>query len=381
MHKDVRDFACLPSSFFLAPIHPVTEGSPLRVAVVGRWETGPSEDPFVLLREVPGSRVYLGAGCDAAGRILVWLELWIQTAGLRHSTLASQNQILSNQELDLRWHRELKTSDGAWPDDSIVVGFESVNAGPVLVDRTPGDLSSRFAGSVISRLRLCKDDALLERSELPPYSSSLARYLHDPAKTGAPKFWAGAPDVPAHPAVEPFGSLRGEKDRTVVFNAQAGFIRAQRLAPLPFEDYLGVLGGETWAGFQVGKTVLAVGRQYERLRLWTGNRQEGTCLLHGRGPLADRLSEILFLKLGLLLDLFELVRDYARCRRSPLLNLSPASFQIALSEAGRHFPCFGLPKPNSSSLGKRIHSKYPGRAYLTLFAWVTSSRRPSCRKD
>jgi hypothetical protein len=359
MHKECSDHRSLPLEFFLAPIHPATETTPLRVAVVGRRDAAPNEDPLVLLREAPGSRVYLGAVCDAAARVLLWLELSVQTAGPRHSALANLNHCFTNRELDLLWQQEIPAYDTPWPEDSIVLGLEQNHPGPILVKRTTLHTYPRFVETVVSRLRLCQDDALLARAGLPAYSSSLARYLHDPQAASAPRFWAATPDIPAHPAVEPFDAIAKETDGAHVFNAHAGLIRARRLAPLPLEDYLDVLEGENWTGFRTGNTSLFVGHEYEQLRLWSGNRENESCLLHGLGQLADRLAEILFLKLGLLLDMFEVVREHACFRRSPLLNLSPASFRLSLSDAGGHFPLLWSAK---------AHLVKPGQAHALKVA-------------
>jgi hypothetical protein len=60
-------------------------------------------------------------------------------------------------------------------------------------------------------------------------------------------------------------------------------------------------------------------------------------LLHGPGQ-TDRLNEIFFLKLSVLLDMLKQVRSYIRDQQLPLLNLSPASFRVSLPETGDQFP-------------------------------------------
>jgi hypothetical protein len=63
-------------------------------------------------------------------------------------------------------------------------------------------------------------------------------------------------------------------------------------------------------------------------------------LLHGAGSSAERLNEILFLKVSALLGMFKQVREYAKNQQLPLLNLSPGSFSIHLPEVGEPFPAF-----------------------------------------
>ena len=59
----------------LAPIHSCKEGTVLRVCIVMTKEPVQVGNSFVLLRELPGSRVYLGAICDADARIQEWAEI------------------------------------------------------------------------------------------------------------------------------------------------------------------------------------------------------------------------------------------------------------------------------------------------------------------
>src|SRR5882672_6074521 len=61
-------------------------------------------------------------------------------------------------------------------------------------------------------------------------------------------------------------------------------------------------------------------------------------LLHGWRNSADSLNEIFFLKLSLLMHLFQEVRAYAKAQQVPLLNISPSSFSVRLQDGGDQFP-------------------------------------------
>src|SRR5690242_16243443 len=86
----------MPQGFVLAPIHGVPDGTPLRICVLTRTEPDTQGQSFVLLRELPGSRVYLGAICDAEARIQEWVELWVQTLELRDLAFSGYQERLAN---------------------------------------------------------------------------------------------------------------------------------------------------------------------------------------------------------------------------------------------------------------------------------------------
>src|ERR1700687_4280809 len=80
MENNERSLLTLvPQGFVLAPIHIVHDGAPLRICVLTRSARAESRHSLVLLRELPGSRVYLGAVCDAEARVQEWVEVWVQT--------------------------------------------------------------------------------------------------------------------------------------------------------------------------------------------------------------------------------------------------------------------------------------------------------------
>ena len=85
-----------PTIWLLAPIHVSGTNAPLGVCAVVRTEPDAAQGPFVLLRELPGAKVYLGAVCDAAARIQEWLELWVQTLELRDLTLDRKSTRLNS---------------------------------------------------------------------------------------------------------------------------------------------------------------------------------------------------------------------------------------------------------------------------------------------
>src|SRR4051794_7839223 len=96
----------VPAGFVLAPIHCASEGSPLRICILVRVKAEPASGAFVLLRELPGSRVFLGAVCDAEARIQEWVEVWVQTLELRDLAFSGYQERLANHTFDQRWRSE-----------------------------------------------------------------------------------------------------------------------------------------------------------------------------------------------------------------------------------------------------------------------------------
>src|SRR5215207_610128 len=63
----------------------------LEIHVVVREKPDPVRGRFVLLRDTPDARVFLGCTADAAGVIHDWLEIWVQDV-TKLRELAAQHQ-------------------------------------------------------------------------------------------------------------------------------------------------------------------------------------------------------------------------------------------------------------------------------------------------
>src|ERR1051326_337070 len=90
------------------PLHPLQGQSPVALCLLLNSPAEGSDSPFVLLREVPGSRVYLGGVCDAAGRVQQWLEVWVQEPQLKSPSFGAEAKPLDNSSFDRQWRREFE---------------------------------------------------------------------------------------------------------------------------------------------------------------------------------------------------------------------------------------------------------------------------------
>lgn len=330
-----------PTGYVMAPIHAFHEGTPLRICLLVRSESQPSPNPFVLLRELPGSRVYLGVVSDAAGQIREWVEVWTQALELRDLAFSGYEQRLSNHAFDQRWRSEWASFTKGLPQRVIATGMEEKNPAPLLVKpASAGQADAAWATVEAAKWSLCKDDALLESLGLPPYSTSPFRYLHEPDATGAKSFVATAADAPVNAHAQHLEKLSTGTGAAVLFNPHAGLIGVAPFSPLELEDYLQILEGRPWSGPVAGAIRLFPTEAYAGLQAWSENPKGLPFLLHGAGTPSDRLNEIFFLKLSALLDMFKEVRSYVKAQQLPLLNLTPSSFRVSLPETGDQFPAF-----------------------------------------
>jgi hypothetical protein len=334
----------VPPGCVLAPIHTSTEETPLKICVLVRFESSPAAGPFILLREVPGSRVYLGAICDAEVRIQEWIEIWVQTVEMKEMAFAGYQEQLSNHVFDQYWRADCAVAKKTIPDKVIVTAMEHDNPGPILIKQaTPGGNTS-LALTQVSHWKLCKNDSTLTSLGLPPYSTSPYRYLYEPEASGTATFLAVSTDAPANAHVQSVDRLNALPEVRIVFNPHAGLIRILRFNPLELERYLRILEGAAWDETAPEITALAPNSQYAQLRAWSASPKGLPFLLHGANESANRLNEIAFLKLAALLDMFKEVRTLVGAHQLPLLNLSLSSFRVSLPGVGDQFPALWAAK-------------------------------------
>jgi hypothetical protein len=328
----------LPAGCVLAPIHACNEDIPLRICVLARLEPLVASGPFILLRELPEARVYLGCVCDAGEQIQDWVEIWVQTHELRDLAYSGYQERLSNFVCDERWDLEWLAYRDNLPEGVITTGMEKTNPVPILMKRHTARADAGLAATATANWRICKDDALLAACGLPPYSTSSFRYLHDPESSGAKTFLATSPDAPVNSQVQPISQLSAAADVVAVFNPEAGLIRVSRFCPLDTEDYLQILEGRPWPGPTAGGAPVFPAKSYAELQAWSASGKGLPFMLHGDGHEGDRLNEVFYLKLSALHAMFKQVRNYVKARQLPLLNLSPSSFRMAVPAVGDQFP-------------------------------------------
>ena len=86
----------LSAGYLLAPLQPVEDHARLGLCLLVRLEWDAINGPFVLLREVPLARVYLGAVSDAQGRVQEWVAVWCQSFEAAEIVADRSHERLSN---------------------------------------------------------------------------------------------------------------------------------------------------------------------------------------------------------------------------------------------------------------------------------------------
>lgn len=328
--------SAFPKGCILAPIHRVDDSTPLVICVLARSSPNSSESPFVLLRELPGAKVYLGAVCDALGQIQEWVEIHVQNVDVKQLEFSGQDQPLSNSFFNSRWQSEGMVLRSQMPDAVIATKMELENPGPILVRRARDNGS--FAPVEAVPWRLCTDDDLLKSNDLPAYSTSPYRYLFQPESTDAKIFIATAADAPVNAHVEALDQIKTGADILEVFNPGCGLVRVVRHSPMELESYLQILEGRAWDEANSETCHASPRSVYSALRDWSANPRGLPFLLYARTGAGERLNEIFLLKLCLFYDLLKNVRAFVKGHQLPLLNLSPASFRVHVRQTGDLFP-------------------------------------------
>jgi hypothetical protein len=328
--------SALPKGNFLAPIHRVDDSVPLTICVLAQTSGNAAANPFVLLRELPGAGIYLGAVCDAFGFIQEWVEIQVQVVDAKQLDYSGRDELLSNAFFDSRWQLDGNVLRKQLPDAVIATRMEIENPAPILV-RRPGQ-NDTFATVEPLPWRVCKDDGLLKSRDLPGYSTSPFRYLFQPELKDAKTFIATTVDAPANASVEGLDQLKSSPGVHGIFNPGGGFVRVVRHSPMELESFLQILEGKAWNEANSETNVYLPNCIYADLREWSANPRGLPFLLHGKSGGGERLNEIFLLKLQLLHDLLKRARAFVKIHQVPFLNLSPASFRIHLSQTGDLFP-------------------------------------------
>lgn len=328
--------SALPKGYFLAPIHRVDDSVALTICVLAQSSGNGAGNPFVVLRELPGCSIYLGAICDTLGSIQEWVEIQVQVVDAKQLDYSGRDELLSNAFFDSRWRLDGAVLRKQLPDAVISTRMEIENPAPILVRRSGENVP--FAAVEPLPWRVCRDDGLLKSHELPEYSTSPFRYLFQPELKDAKTFIATTVDAPANARVEGLDQLKSAPGVHAIFNPGGGFVRIVRHSPMELESFLQILEGRAWNEANSETNVYLPKSVYADLKEWSANPKGLPFLLHGKSGGGERLNEIFLLKLQLLHDLLKRVRAFVKVHQVPLLNLTPASFRIHLSQTGDLFP-------------------------------------------
>jgi hypothetical protein len=327
----------LPEGYVAIPVSQAETGAALRICVLVRQTPDPVAGPLVLLRDLYDAKVYLGCVTDAAERVREWLEVWVQDTQGLEASLPAHRESISNLSLDARWLKEAESFRQLGSTGCLWTGWESAHPPPTMLNVS----QSRpvyLADERGTAWALCCDDAVLQAHGLPPYSTSLSRYLHQPAAGANTLFAVVTPGAPATTATKPLADVIVGAGEHLAFNAQGGLMMALDFAPLAFEEYVELLRSNSWPGIAHGKKRIMPGGVYDALIDWEQSKQIEAHLFLGSHGKAGRFLETFHLKLQLLLEVLRQARAFTENHQVPFLNLAADSFRVSLKQVGTGLP-------------------------------------------
>jgi hypothetical protein len=328
----------LPEGYIAVPIAEDQKLSVLKICVLVRPESDPVGGHLVVLRNTIDAKIFLGCIVDSSAKVLDWLELWIQNSGTLINTPAESRLSLSNAVLDDRWHRQFRAFEQLDAAAIVTTGLENFNPPPTFLDLSAGLPVHPMDPESGTPWKLCKDEGLLQQNGLPSYNSSLHRYLYVPASGSGSKFVPVTPGAPTNESTKPLSEICTDGVNAIPFNTAAGLMLVKRHDPIDLETYIDILSGAPWDGLKHGRSVLDLGEHIKALRKDETNLScEGRLFLETQGRYG-RLIETLHLKFRLLADIVSSAHAMVYHLQRPLLNVSPESWRIKLSEVGLGLP-------------------------------------------
>jgi hypothetical protein len=310
--------------------------APIAICLLVRTDSSESP-PFILLRETFDASIYLGSIVDRAGHPKAWVEIWVQNVDRVAFSFRAQLEPLTNSVLDRRWADRAEMFRTLKRATIIETGAEVDHPAPALIDGKEGTVIHPSDPGTRRPFVLCQDEKALELAGLPPYGSSLHRYLWNGSGADEPVFLAITSGASMPPGVKPVTEIfKG----LYPFNPGGGLLLVRPLAPLALTEFADILSGKTWPGFQCGKETIRLGAAYARLEDAEEILYRGGHLFSGRAGKAGRLLEVFHLKLNLVLQALEETRSAIRFQQLPFLVLGAESFRVQLSEIGTGLPLF-----------------------------------------
>jgi hypothetical protein len=328
----------MPSGYLPVALFPEQATSPLRISLIVRKEPDAVAGHFVILRTLLDGVVYLGCITDSGGKLHGYLEIWVQSlAGLADSPAAAR-EALCNRSLDERWARQYKAYEALDEDTASIIfrtGYETTHPTPLFYDTEKREMVHPVDAFSSAPWKLCTDDALLTSKGLPPYSSSLHRYLAADAKSPLIPVTA---DAPANSNTAPLTEITGPKQTLVAVNP-GGLMLVREYAPAALEPFLDLLSGGPWEGILAGRSAVHLNRLNEALEEKAGSSSDmadGRLFLGKHGQWG-RLIEAFHLKLRLFADCLHEVRTLTAQMQRPLLNITGQSFQVGIGAGARAY--------------------------------------------
>ncbi|MCZ6835298.1 MAG: hypothetical protein O7G85_05935 [Planctomycetota bacterium] len=335
------------------PISGASDPIGLRVGVLIRPEPESIQGQFISIGSQIDAKVVLGCLLDANGSVHDWLKIAIQDADRIASTMQAARGTLNNRLLDQRWH-SLCNAENQPPHGPIIwSGWELKNPLPMLIDPQSKTIIHPVDVASGHQWRLCVDDGPLQQAGLPPYSSSLHRYLWVEEQGSESRFVPVTAQAPSNDrCIAPAQAIE-RYDQLVPLNLGGGLIKVSPYLSVRFEDFSDVLSGQTWQGVRHGRESLKLDHQLEKVQTIDGQEDMlgAGWLFQDQQGQWGRLIETMHLKLRGLTDAMTAVHDVIAQTKTPLLNIASDHFHVRLDQSGCGLPYLWTARTQLSTPG------------------------------
>jgi hypothetical protein len=336
--KPNNSLTTVPKGYIVIPIAEDQKTAALKICVLVKTEPDAVGGHLVVLRDTIDAKVFLGCIVDASGRVLDWLELWIQNTESLINKASAACQSLTNASLDNRWRRQSQAFEHLDGASIVKTGWESEHSLPTFLDISARSPVHPMESNSVAPWRLCVDEGLLQQKNLPGYAGSLHRYLHVPELGPESQLVPVTSGAPTNASTKPLSDICGDPAHIIPLNPGAGLMLIKKHFPIGLETFIDILSSAAWDGLKHGRSILDLGEHLNALK-----KNEPVLTSDGRLFLEtqnqySRLVETFHLKLRLLADIVSSVHTMVYHLQRPLLNICPESWQVELGEPGRGLP-------------------------------------------
>ncbi|HWE01835.1 MAG TPA: hypothetical protein VG326_05445 [Tepidisphaeraceae bacterium] len=339
----------LPREFIAIPIWSQQAAAPLKICAIVRKAPDPLQGALLHRRDLLDAKIYLGCITDAIG-VVEFLEIWVQNLdGLAEAAKARIlcGDAINNTTIDNRWRGMFDVSSTSWAGALIACGFEKSNPPPTFLD-VKQTMPVHPDG-----WRLCRDDEALRGADLPPYATTIHRYLFR-GTANERRFVPLSPDAPRNGNTVEYETVLPDLKRLAPLNPGGGLILLRHAANLRLREYAETLGGKKFEGAAYGKSRLRAGP------LRALESSSGGGFFPGEpNTNASRFVETYLLKVSLLASMIDEVGRFTKTTQRPLLNLQPASFAVTLNDAGPHLPSLWTARAMLIDSGDAVPFTFP----------------------
>jgi len=339
----------IPEGFVAVPIIPAQAEGPLRICVLCSRQPDSAAGFLIALPSSFESRNLLGCETDAAGCVQRWLEICTQNVSGLADAPAAIRDALSNGLLDERWRDTCRSLN---PGQSIRTGWEDEPGPIVWVDAERGEAVYPADSSAGEKWQLCRDDQTLVAAGLPPYSSSLHRYLYLASQKGKTKFVGVTAGAPSNENTAPIETLFGGRSNLVVVNP-GGLMLIRPHNPVSLASLIEILSGKRGEVVLHGRSTVSLKLPLETTDDDRRSLDDAWLFMgtHGRW---GRLMEAFHLKLRLLADAVTAVHATVRQLQRPLLNIADDHFAVRVAEPGCGLPVLWTSRLSLTDSGDAI---------------------------